>query len=105
MAGAAYQATFVISTLVSLPFVTRALAPGAFGVLAALTAAPVILAFTDLGIGSALMSRLAKTRARGDHEAARRAVGTALAAALGAGVLVAMVGVVAALTLPWRSIL
>jgi O-antigen/teichoic acid export membrane protein len=105
MAGAAYQATFVISTLVSLPFVTRALSPDAFGVLAALTAAPVILAFTDLGIGSALMSRLAKTRARGDHEAARRAVGTALAAALGAGVLVAMVGVVAALTLPWRSIL
>ncbi|HEY3527624.1 MAG TPA: oligosaccharide flippase family protein [Nocardioides sp.] len=101
----AYQATFVISTLVSLPFITRALSPEAFGVLAALTAAPVILAFTDLGIGSALVSRLASARARGDDEAARVAVGTALAAASIAGVLIASVGIVAALILPWGSIL
>ena len=105
VAGAAYQLTFVVSTLVSLPFITRALPPDAFGVLVTLTALPVILAFTDLGIGSALVSRISEARARDDHAAARQAVGTALAAALGAGALVALVGVVCALTLPWRSIL
>jgi O-antigen/teichoic acid export membrane protein len=105
LAGAAYQGTFVISTLVSLPFITRALSPEAFGVLATLTAVPVLTAFADLGIGSALVGRLAEARGRDDLLSARSAVATALAAAVGAGILVATLGGAAALALPWESIL
>lgn len=105
VSGAGYQVTFVVATLVSLPFITRSLSPDAFGVLVTLTAAPVVLAFTDLGIGSALVARLSEARARDDHDSARRAVGTALAAALGAAGLVLVIGLVAAVTLPWRSVL
>ena len=105
VAGAWVQIATVGAGLVSLPFVTRSLTAAEYGVLATLTGFLALLAFADLGIGSALTTRVAESLAKGEEASARSATATALVAAAAAAVVLCMLGVAAAFVLPWRSIL
>lgn len=103
--GAGVQIATVLAALISLPVVTRSLTAAEYGVLATLSGFIALLAFADLGIGSALSTRMAQTLGAGDEHAARSATSTALLASIGAAAAVALLGIVAAFVLPWRSIL
>ena len=59
VASLGQQIAVVAVTLISLPFVTRVLTTEEYGVLATLTGFFALLGFADLGIGSAVTTRLA----------------------------------------------
>jgi O-antigen/teichoic acid export membrane protein len=91
--------------VLSLPFVTRALSTAEYGVLATLTGFVALLGFADLGIGSALTSRLAEAMGHDDMAAPKRLVSTAMVGAAVAALIVFVAGTVLAVFLPWQSIL
>ena len=103
--GAGVQATVVLSSILSLPFVTRALDPAEYGVLVTLTGIMPLLAFADLGAGAALTQKLSRAVAAGDPEKPREIVATAAVVMAGAAVLVAVVGATLSFLLPWQEIL
>lgn len=103
--GAGLQLSIALSTIVSLPFVTRSLTTAEFGVFATLTGLGALMALADLGIGGALTSRLAEVQAREDGEAARTVVATAIVASCAAGALVWLVLSASRWLLPWQDLL
>lgn len=105
LGGAALQAIIVLTSLVSLPFVARGLSTSEFGVLTTLTGLLGVLSFADLGVGSALTTRIAQREAQDEPVAGRIAVSTALVAAGVAGVIVLILLGVSAWILPWTRIL
>lgn len=111
VAGAGVQVATVLAAVISLPFVTRALSAAEYGVLTTLTGFLAVFAFADLGVGSALTTRLAAAVAlEGSSDdaqglAARRAVSTVLVAALAITGVLALLGVLAAFLVPWATVL
>jgi O-antigen/teichoic acid export membrane protein len=83
----------------------RALGDMRFGVLATLSTLTGLMAFADFGIGSGLMTHLAIADGHGDARRARAMVSAALCGMLALGLLVAALGVLAAVILPWNRIL
>lgn len=102
LTGASLQLSIVLASLVSLPFVTRALTADEFGVLSLLTSLTTILSLADLGVGAALALRLGTLRDL-DTEEAGATVATALvfAACTGGGLTVA--GVTSVVLVPWSD--
>jgi O-antigen/teichoic acid export membrane protein len=105
VSGAGLQVSIAVSTLVSLPFVTRALSPDEFGVFATLTGFAVLFALADFGIGGALTTRLAEARGAGDDIGAIRAVSTGVVASMGVGLVAALLLGLSPLVVPWQSLL
>jgi O-antigen/teichoic acid export membrane protein len=103
--GAGLQLSIALSTLVSLPFVTRSLTTAEFGVFATLTGLGALMALADLGIGGALTSRLAEMQGREDDEAARVVVSTAVVASCLAGGLVWLAMSASRWIVPWQDLL
>jgi O-antigen/teichoic acid export membrane protein len=83
----------------------RALGDLRFGVVATLSSFTGLMAFADLGLGNGLMTQLAVADGRDDIQRARAMVSAAFGGMLVLGSLVAALGVVAAVTLPWNRIL
>jgi O-antigen/teichoic acid export membrane protein len=83
----------------------RALGDTQFGVLATFSTLFGLMAFADFGIGSGLMTQLAIADGHGDVQRARAMVSAALSGMLAFGLLVAVLGAVAAVVLPWNRIL
>jgi O-antigen/teichoic acid export membrane protein len=105
LSAAGLQVSIVVASLVSLPFVARNLSTDEFGVLTTLTGLIAVLAFADLGIGSALTTRVAHLRGLADHESARVAVSTAVVAAMVASLLVGCALMASVWLLPWERVL
>jgi O-antigen/teichoic acid export membrane protein len=89
----------------SIAISVRALGNTQFGVLATLSTISGLMAFADFGIGSGLMTQLAIADGQGDARRARAIVSAALSGMLTLGLLVVLLGVLAALMLPWNQIL
>ena len=83
----------------------RALGEMQFGVLATLSTLTGLMAFADFGIGSGLMTQLAIAEGCEDGQRARAMVSAALSGMLALGSLVAALGTLAAVMLPWSRIL
>lgn len=104
-AGTGLQVATIVGALLSLPFVTRALTTAEYGVLATVTGFVVLLGFADLGVGSALTTRLAEAEGSDHKTRVDELVSSALAAVFGAAGLVLAVGVPATFLLPWQRLL
>jgi O-antigen/teichoic acid export membrane protein len=91
--------------IASVAVSVRALGNMQFGVLATLSTLTGLMAFADFGIGSGLMTQLAIADGHGDVRQARAMVSAALSGMLILGSLVAALGVLAAVMLPWNWIL
>jgi O-antigen/teichoic acid export membrane protein len=105
ISSAGFQAVTAVGTLVSLPFVTRALSGSEFGVVATLTGFQALLGLADFGVGSALTFAIAELRARGDSGQARRLVASGLTITGASALVVLGVGYLAAVTVPWSALL
>jgi O-antigen/teichoic acid export membrane protein len=105
VSGAGLQVSIAVSTLVSLPFVTRELSAAEFGVFATLSGLAVLFGLADFGIGGALTTRLAELRGNDNDAIAVRAVSTALVAAAGAGLVAALLLGLSLLVVPWQTLL
>lgn len=102
LTGASLQVSIVLASLLSLPFVTRALSADEFGVLSLLTSLTTILSLADLGVGAALALRLGMLRDL-DTDEAGATVTTALVFAACTGGALAMAGVVSVAFVPWSA--
>jgi O-antigen/teichoic acid export membrane protein len=89
----------------SVAISVRVLGDTQFGVLATLSTLSGLMAFADFGIGSGLMTQLAIADGHGDVQRARAIVSAAFSSMLTLGLLVALLGVLAAVILPWNGIL
>lgn len=105
LTGAGVQVVQVLGTLISLPFAARALTTDEFGVLATFTGFVALLGFADLGVGAGLTKRLVEDDVRGSPERVREAVASAGLAVFAPATLVLVSGAVAAMLVPWRSVL
>lgn len=105
LSGAILQGSIVLTALVSLPAVARDLTPAEFGVLTILTGLLGLLSFADLGIGSALTTRVAQCEVSGDRIAAQHATSTALFASGGVAILIVFLMGGSAWLLPWPTLL
>lgn len=86
---------------VALGIAARALTSEEFGVVATLLALWLVLTMMDVGVGSALVTRVAGAHARDDPAELRAHVRTALFSLTAIGGFIAVAGAVAAVTLPW----
>ena len=91
--GVAQRVLQMLSALVTLPLVLKALGPGQFGVWGATTSLAWLAAIVDLGIGSGLVTPVARAVALGRTEEARRYLGGVLAAGSGLAALLLAAGV------------
>jgi O-antigen/teichoic acid export membrane protein len=89
----------------SVAISTRAIGETQFGVLATLSTLTSLLAFADFGIGSGLMTQVAIADGRGNLRHVGALVSAALTSALALGSLVMVLGILAAVLLPWTRIL
>jgi len=95
----------VVLALVLTPLIVRALGDERYGVYATLTTVVGLLAFSDLGIGNGLVTRLAAAGGRGDEDSQRRLVSMALAVLAVCGALIGGLGALAARTSSWADLL
>jgi O-antigen/teichoic acid export membrane protein len=84
---------------------TRALGDSRYGVVATIGSLAGLMIFTDLGVGNAFMTRLAKAHAEDDGPERQAVVSSAWFFLLGAGAVVLLLGVAASLVLPWPALL
>lgn len=86
----------------ALGFAARTMEAQEFGLVATLLSLWMVLVMFDIGIGGALVTRVAVADARGDMETLRGHVQAALISLTGIGSIIALTGLVAAFTLPWN---
>lgn len=91
------------TSFVTLAIAARVLTKDEFGLVAVLISIWLILTILDLGIGGALTTRVAMSHARNDLAEMRSHVNHALLVLTGIGALIAVVGTVSAVTLPWHD--
>jgi O-antigen/teichoic acid export membrane protein len=89
------RATAVVVNLVAIPIALGSLGPERYGVWVTLSSFVLMLAFADLGIGSAVLNLVSEADGRDDRAAMRRYVSSAFVVMLAvAGVLVLALAVV-----------
>jgi O-antigen/teichoic acid export membrane protein len=109
--GASMASTVLVKLLTigfgvaSVAVSVRALGDLQFGVFATLSTLTGLMAFADLGVGNGLMTQLAIADGQGDIQRARALVSAALSGMITLGLLVAVLGVPAAVLLSWNRIL
>ncbi|MDP9117166.1 MAG: lipopolysaccharide biosynthesis protein [Actinomycetota bacterium] len=91
--------------MATLAITAHALSVESFGVVAVLTLLSVFLGFGDLGLGSLLNTRLPSSYAQGDIEESNALVRTTAATLLATGTVIAAVGSLSIVFLPWRDML
>lgn len=101
LAGAGAQVATVGGSLISLPFVARTLSPSEFGVFVTITGLIALLGFADLGVGSALTTRIAVAVGEDDDEVLRKLIAAAFVIAGGAACVLAVVGALLIMVSPW----
>jgi O-antigen/teichoic acid export membrane protein len=77
VASSAHQVLSALCTLVAVPLVIRRLPAEEFGVWITLSAVIILLGFLDLGVGSALVGRMARAQAVGDRDHAQEMLSSA----------------------------
>lgn len=81
----------LVATFAATPFIVRGLGSTSYGILVTVTMISSVLSFSDLGVGSGLVSRLATARSTGSMSDQRALVASSIAILLCSG---AMVGTV-----------
>jgi len=102
--SSARLATLALTFALTPVTITHA-GPATYGLLITLTSFAGLLTFADLGIGNGVIGRLAHARAAGDSAAEQAATASALVVLVVIGFVVAIVGVVLAVALPWHSLI
>lgn len=82
LSGLAQRLLQVASTLLIMPMTLHAIGRESFGIWAAAASVLWMVAALDLGVGQALLGRVARSLARGDADDARRDIGAAFALSL-----------------------
>ena len=95
----------VVVSLTTVPLVIGSLGKVQYGVFVALTSLGGLLAFSDLGIGGALATRLAAAKGSGDVAAMRSLVAISAFVYSGVGVVFVVIGAVSVPAVPWASLL
>jgi O-antigen/teichoic acid export membrane protein len=103
VASVAVRVSNAAVAIVTLGFAARALTTEEFGLVAALFSLWMVLTAFDLGVGGALVTRVASSHARGDLNEMRTCVREALVALTVIGLLIGAVGTVSAFLLPWEE--
>jgi O-antigen/teichoic acid export membrane protein len=105
VSSAGVQGVQLAASIVTLPIAARSLSSPEFGVLVVLTGVASLLSFADLGIGSALTTRVAAARGRSDIGDLQQSMGTAAVMTACCGLALLAVGSTAAWLVPWRDVL
>jgi O-antigen/teichoic acid export membrane protein len=105
VSGILAKLVVAIASLASVAITVRTLDNVQFGVIATLSTLTGLMTFADFGIGSGLMTSLAVANGREDKSHARTMVSTAFCGMSALGLTFTLVGIAAALTLPWASIM
>lgn len=95
----------VLVTFVATPFVVRGLGDARYGVFATMTMISSLLLFSDLGVGSGLVTSLAKAVGAGERSAERQLVASALLILAAASVVVGVCVSAVAVFLPVDELL
>ena len=82
VSSAAAQVIVTGASLLLVPLLLSALGKSGYGLYATLMTVPMLLAASDFGIGTSVISRLSSSLSRGETDEARRVVSNALAALL-----------------------
>ena len=77
LTSGAAKALGLLNTLLTIPLVAPRLGPERFGLFLTMSTVPVLLSFTDFGLGNGLLTALAAAHGQGDETRARRLVSTA----------------------------
>jgi O-antigen/teichoic acid export membrane protein len=106
-AGAAVMARVIsaLATLVSIGLAARSLSIAELGVVSVLSALLIYFNFGDFGTGAVVMSRLPPAHARGDVDAMRLVVSSALSAMVIIATVLAAIGIASIWLFPWRQLL
>lgn len=104
MANVAARGAGILLMILTVHWATPYLGPERFGVLATFTSFAAMLSFLDLGIGNALINRVATVGAQGDVEALRRVVTAGIAWLLLIGAGAASVLATLSTLLPWSTL-
>jgi O-antigen/teichoic acid export membrane protein len=103
--GAGVRILSVAFSLLTVSVSVRALGDSAFGAVATLGTVVGMAGFADLGLGLGLMTRLAQSHGEDDGLLTRPLISSALGMLLPLGLVVAILGSVSAVLLPWDRLL
>lgn len=100
-----FRVVSILGTIVTVPLIVGYSGSGGYGLLAVVTTLATLLAFSDLGIGSGLVTELAKSRGSSDGTDAQSLISSAafilVCVALALGVVVALIIPL----VPWAAVL
>lgn len=104
LTSGAAKALGLLNTLLTIPLITPRLGPERFGLFFTMSTVPVLLSFTDFGLGNGLLTALAAAHGQGDETRARRLVSTAWWTLV--GIALAFLALFAALYswIPWPRV-
>jgi O-antigen/teichoic acid export membrane protein len=103
LATIAARAVMALVSVAILAVASRSLSHEEFGLVATVTSLYIVVSYASLGLGGVLMTRLAQSRARDDHEAMRQATTDALTALGAIGLVLGGLGALSVFVLPWTS--
>lgn len=103
--GAGVRLLTLVFSLLTVSASVRALGDSAFGAVATLGTVIAVAGFADLGLGLGLMTRLAQSHGEDEGALAKPLVSSALALLVPLGLVVALIGTVSAVVLPWDRLL
>lgn len=99
------KAVSVLAMLITVPAVLSHLGSDRYGLWIAVTSFVGLLSFADLGLGNGLVNAISEANGRDDRVLARQYVSTAFFVLLIASFLAMILAVLAAVTIPWSSVL
>ena len=100
-----FRVVSTVGSIVTVPLIVRGSGSDAYGLLAVVTTLATLLAFADLGIGSGLVTELAKADGTGDEQVARELIASAAVVLMTVGVALAGVATVMVTLVPWAEVL
>jgi len=105
LAAGLAKAMGLAATLLTIPVTAPYLGPERFGLFMTLGAVPLVMSFSDFGIGNGLLTELAKAAGAEQRERARTLVSSASYMLLAIGALAIALAGAACAWLPWARIL
>ncbi len=93
------------TTLLTIPITAPYLGPERFGLFMTITSIPLLLSFSDFGIGNGLLTELSAADGRDDRDYARVLVSSAFFMVLAMAVVLLAASIPALLFIPWGSVL
>ena len=99
------KALGMASTLLTIPLTAPYLGPERFGLFMTLGSIPLLMSFSDFGMGNGLLTELAKANGRDDTAEVSSLVSSAFFVLLAISLLTILTGAFLCLWIPWASLL